>query len=103
MLAHVCTHVAEYRVRPPRVSACLGRPGATLMLAFLCARSCLALSVAEWPRDRRLHSCDEDKRSGFPHHGAAMKLITWNIQWGRGADGRVDLERILAHARRLAD
>ncbi|TMH05512.1 MAG: endonuclease [Betaproteobacteria bacterium] len=32
-----------------------------------------------------------------------MKLITWNIQWGRGADGRVDLERILAHARRLAD
>jgi endonuclease/exonuclease/phosphatase family metal-dependent hydrolase len=32
-----------------------------------------------------------------------MKLITWNIQWGRGADGRVDLERILAHARRVAD
>lgn len=32
-----------------------------------------------------------------------MKLVTWNIQWGRGADGRVDLERIVAHARRLAD
>jgi endonuclease/exonuclease/phosphatase family metal-dependent hydrolase len=32
-----------------------------------------------------------------------MQLITWNIQWGRGADGRVDLDRILAHARRLAD
>ena len=32
-----------------------------------------------------------------------MKLITWNIQWGRGADGRVDLDRIAAHARRLAD
>jgi endonuclease/exonuclease/phosphatase family metal-dependent hydrolase len=32
-----------------------------------------------------------------------MKLISWNIQWGRGADGRVDLERILAHARRVAD
>jgi endonuclease/exonuclease/phosphatase family metal-dependent hydrolase len=32
-----------------------------------------------------------------------MKLITWNIQWGRGADGRVDLARIVAHARRLAD
>ena len=32
-----------------------------------------------------------------------MKLITWNIQWGRGADGRVDLDRIVAHARRLAD
>ena len=32
-----------------------------------------------------------------------MKLITWNIQWGRGADGRVDLERIVAHARRFAD
>lgn len=32
-----------------------------------------------------------------------MQLITWNIQWGRGADGRVDLDRILAHAHRLAD
>jgi endonuclease/exonuclease/phosphatase family metal-dependent hydrolase len=32
-----------------------------------------------------------------------MKLITWNIQWGRGADGRVDLDRIVSHASRLAD
>ncbi len=32
-----------------------------------------------------------------------MKLITWNIQWGRGLDGRVDLERIVAHAKALAD
>ena len=32
-----------------------------------------------------------------------MKLITWNIQWGRGLDGRVDLARIVAHARDLAD
>ena len=32
-----------------------------------------------------------------------MKLITWNIQWGRGADGRVDLDRITAHAKRFAD
>lgn len=32
-----------------------------------------------------------------------MRLITWNIQWGRGADGRVDLDRIVAHARRVAD
>ncbi|RZI44151.1 endonuclease [Herbaspirillum sp. HC18] len=32
-----------------------------------------------------------------------MKLMTWNIQWGRGADGRVDLDRIAAHARRFAD
>jgi endonuclease/exonuclease/phosphatase family metal-dependent hydrolase len=32
-----------------------------------------------------------------------MKIITWNIQWGRGADGRVDLGRIAAHARRLAE
>jgi endonuclease/exonuclease/phosphatase family metal-dependent hydrolase len=32
-----------------------------------------------------------------------MKLVTWNIQWGRGADGRVDLDRIVAHARRVAD
>ena len=32
-----------------------------------------------------------------------MKLLTWNIQWGRGADGVVDLDRIVAHARRVAD
>lgn len=32
-----------------------------------------------------------------------MKIITWNIQWGRGADGRVDLDRIVAHALRFAD
>jgi endonuclease/exonuclease/phosphatase family metal-dependent hydrolase len=32
-----------------------------------------------------------------------MKLITWNIQWGCGVDGRVDLARIVAHARRMAD
>ena len=32
-----------------------------------------------------------------------MKLVTWNIQWGRGADGRVDLDRIVAHPRRVAD
>jgi endonuclease/exonuclease/phosphatase family metal-dependent hydrolase len=32
-----------------------------------------------------------------------MKLITWNIQWGRGVDSRVDLERIAAEIRRIAD
>jgi len=32
-----------------------------------------------------------------------MKLITWNIQWGRGLDGRVDLERIVRVARAMAD
>jgi len=32
-----------------------------------------------------------------------MNLVSWNIQWGRGADGRVDLDRIVADARRLAD
>ncbi len=32
-----------------------------------------------------------------------MKLITWNIQWGRGIDGRVDLARIVRHARSMAD
>ena len=32
-----------------------------------------------------------------------MKLITWNIQWGRGIDKRVDLERIIQTARSLAD
>jgi endonuclease/exonuclease/phosphatase family metal-dependent hydrolase len=32
-----------------------------------------------------------------------FKLITWNIQWCRGCDGRVDPRRIAAHARALAD
>lgn len=32
-----------------------------------------------------------------------MRLISWNIQWGRGVDGRVDLDRIAAHASGLAD
>ncbi len=32
-----------------------------------------------------------------------MKLVTWNVQWCRGVDGRVDPERIVEHARALAD
>ncbi len=32
----------------------------------------------------------------------AFNLITWNIQWGRGCDGRVDLQRIVGTARDLA-
>ena len=32
-----------------------------------------------------------------------MKLITWNIQWGRGIDLRVDLVRIARTAREIAD
>ncbi len=32
-----------------------------------------------------------------------MKLITWNIQWGLGVDGRVDLARIVDTARAMAD
>jgi len=32
-----------------------------------------------------------------------MKLITWNIQWGRGIDLKVDLARIARSARAIAD
>lgn len=32
-----------------------------------------------------------------------MRLITWNIQWGLGIDGRLDLARIVAHAKSMAD
>ncbi len=28
-----------------------------------------------------------------------MRMLTWNIQWGRGADGRVDLDRSVAAIR----
>ncbi len=32
-----------------------------------------------------------------------MKLITWNIQWGLGVDKRLDLARVVAQARAMAD
>src|SRR3954469_1610376 len=32
-----------------------------------------------------------------------MKIITWNIQWGLGIDGRLDLARLVADARGIAD
>jgi endonuclease/exonuclease/phosphatase family metal-dependent hydrolase len=32
-----------------------------------------------------------------------MKITTWNVQWCRGVDGRVDPARIVAHAKALAD
>lgn len=32
-----------------------------------------------------------------------MKLLSWNIQWGRGRDGRVDLARTLGVIHRLGD
>ncbi|CAG9181155.1 hypothetical protein LMG23992_04421 [Cupriavidus laharis] len=32
-----------------------------------------------------------------------MELISWNIQWGRGADGRVDLSRSVATMRAMTD
>jgi len=32
-----------------------------------------------------------------------VRLLTWNIQWCRGVDGKVDPARIAREARRLAD
>ncbi|MEO8543758.1 MAG: endonuclease/exonuclease/phosphatase family protein [Burkholderiaceae bacterium] len=32
-----------------------------------------------------------------------MKLITWNVQWFCGLDDRVDVARIVAHAKAMAD
>ena len=32
-----------------------------------------------------------------------MRLLSWNIQWGRGLDGRVDLPRIAASIRALGE
>lgn len=32
-----------------------------------------------------------------------MRLLSWNIQWGRGMDGRVDLARIAATLRAIGD
>src|SRR5258705_9473270 len=35
--------------------------------------------------------------------GDRVKLISWNIQWCRGSDGRVDPARIAGVAREMAD
>jgi endonuclease/exonuclease/phosphatase family metal-dependent hydrolase len=32
-----------------------------------------------------------------------MKVLSWNIQWGKGGDGRVDLARIVATSRAMDD
>jgi endonuclease/exonuclease/phosphatase family metal-dependent hydrolase len=32
-----------------------------------------------------------------------MRLLSWNVQWCRGVDGRVDPKRIAAEAKRIAD
>src|SRR5688572_32938252 len=32
-----------------------------------------------------------------------MRLLSWNVQWCRGIDGRVDPQRIASEAKRLAD
>ncbi len=32
-----------------------------------------------------------------------MQLLSWNIQWARGMDGRVDVARIVQTVRRLGD
>jgi endonuclease/exonuclease/phosphatase family metal-dependent hydrolase len=32
-----------------------------------------------------------------------IRLVTWNVQWFLGLDGRVDPARVIAHARSLAD
>ena len=32
-----------------------------------------------------------------------MKVVSWNIQWGLGVDGRVDLDRLVRDAREIAD
>jgi len=32
-----------------------------------------------------------------------LRIITWNIQWGLGIDGVVDLERLIENARGIAD
>jgi endonuclease/exonuclease/phosphatase family metal-dependent hydrolase len=32
-----------------------------------------------------------------------VKLITWNVQWCRGVDGKVDPARIVGHAKAIAD
>src|SRR5262249_11685571 len=52
-------------------------------------------------RSRRPGCARLDCAGDFPE--AAMDLVTWNIQWGKGCDGVVDLKRIVDTARKLSD
>ncbi len=60
-----------------------------------------------FPRKREssaFATCGLDARfRGHDTERRRVKLITWNIQWCRGVDGRVDPARIVARARALAD
>ncbi len=51
----------------------------------------------------RLSSFPAAVRAKLHARGDSMKLITWNVQWCRGVDGRVDPARIVAEAKKLAD
>ena len=48
------------------------------------------------PRARGNASPDEQRSN-------PLILITWNIQYGKGADGRIDFPRIVETARMLGD
>ena len=41
------------------------------------------------------HAAGARRKSAVRLHYPVMKLITWNLQWGRGIDGRVDLARVV--------
>lgn len=47
------------------------------------------------------HRVSFSARAGCPGGGYIMRIISWNIQWGRGADGRVDLSRTIDALRAL--
>src|SRR5213075_3202100 len=66
-----------------------------------CNRSC-AQESNDAPdfRDARR---DPRRRRAFQPKQRPMKIITWNVQWCRGVDRRVDPARIVAHAKALAD
>src|SRR5579863_4577031 len=43
------------------------------------------------------------RRTANRNGDLTMRLICWNVQWGRDASGDVDLPRTLAEAKRIAD
>src|SRR6185503_7485900 len=54
-------------------------------------------------RSHSLHGYIAHIHAHIRQIGGPLKLITWNVQWCRGLDGRVDPARIVAHARSMAD
>src|SRR6185312_12162220 len=88
-------HAAAHR---RAADLCLGRPGHRLVDHHRGDPDDLGAAA------RRLPPLPEAIRAELHARGdPLMRVLTWNIQWGKGCDGVVDLTRIVATARAMGD